>query len=654
MAIVKMYKVSIIALEQDKPEILQALMNIGVMDITDMSDKAMSEEWAGILNVENPEDRLSKLEEYIEKTKTALSYLSLYDNSKKTLFETKRKIDENTYREIIENQEKLWAVVEEINRMDEKLKELKSEENRNENLINSLIPWSSAEIPLDLTNTRNTTVMYGVIPASEDINRIISDIERDIQECWINIINSDKEQTYLQIITHNSRLEELNNYLRQNGFNKVNFDLKGTVKENIEKFTDNIKKINEEREKLKDKIIKYLDKKNELEVLYDHLNIQHDKIGMVRRLVRTNKVFMLEGWIPSHSVNAFKDYFSKINAECALEIREPEKDEEYPVLLENNRFVQPFEVVTELYSMPKTSEFDPNPYLAPFFFMFFGLMLGDAGYGIMLSLVTAFIIYKYKPEGTMGKMMRLMFWCGISTTFWGAMFGGWFGDIVDKVTSGRVKINPIWFNPMDDPMKLLVWSFIFGGVHLYTAMGLNAYKLIREGKILDAIYDVGFWYVLLTGLVLLLAGGTAAVVGKYMTIIGAVLLVLTQGRNEKNIIKRLGKGILSLYNATSFVSDVLSYSRLLALGLSTGIIASVINTMGTLFGLSIPGIIVLLIVFVIGHGFNILINILGAFVHSSRLQYVEFFGKFYEGGGKAYKPFKINTKYIDIIDRRKM
>ncbi|NSW90532.1 MAG: V-type ATP synthase subunit I [Firmicutes bacterium] len=655
MAIVKMHKVSIIGLERDKAEILENLMNIGVLDVSDIGSKASSEEWTEMVNSDGQEEEVLKLESDIEKVKSALEYLSLYDKRKKAFFKPKRVIDASIYGEIIEDKEKLWSVVEEINKLDEKLTALKTEKNRLENFINTLEPWKSVEIPVDLTSTRTTGIMFGVVPVTVDTKQMISDIEKEIQECYIQLVNTDKDQAYLQIIFHNSREEELIKSLKQSGFNRVTFDIKGTVKENIDTSVINIEKIEAEREKLKEAIAEYVNQRNNLEVLYDYLNIQRDKKAVLGRLLRTDKVFILEGWVPDHAVKIFKNDVAKNwHWDCIVDIREPGQEEEYPILLENNRFVEPFELVTELYSLPKPTGIDPNPFMAPFFFIFFGLMVSDAGYGLLMALATAFVLYKFKPGETVGKLLKLLFWGGVSTFIWGALFGGWFGDIVEKVSSGNFKLEPLWFNPLTDPMKLLLWSFIFGGIQLYVGMGLKGYNLIREGKVLDAVFDIGFWYILLTGLALLLVGGNAAIIGKYMSITGVILLILTQGRHEKNIVKKLIKGVVSLYNAVGFMSDVLSYSRLLALGLATGVIASVINTIGTLLGFSLPGIIVLIFAFVIGHIFNILINALGAFVHSSRLQYVEFFSKFYEGGGKPYKPFKINTKYINIVDGRKV
>jgi len=319
-----------------------------------------------------------------------------------------------------------------------------------------------------------------------------------------------------------------------------------------------------------------------------------------------------------------------------LTLEDPSEEEEIPVLLDNPAIVKPVEMITEQYSLPNPRSLDPNRVMAPFFIMFFGMMVSDAAYGIILSALTAYALYKFKPTGGAKQLFQLLCLGGLATLFWGALFGGWVG--------GLIPIKPIWFNPTDEPLKMLLFCLAVGVVHLYVGMGLQAYKSIKAGNIKDAIYDQGFWYLFLTGLMLL---AVAPSVGKYMAIIGAIGLVLTQGRDNKNIIKRLLSGILSLYNVTSFLGDVLSYSRLLALGLATGVIGTVINEMSLMLSGNIIGIIFMIIFMVVGHTFNIAINVLGAYVHSSRLQYVEFFGKFFEGDGKPYAPFSIKTKYIE-------
>ncbi|HOJ11570.1 MAG TPA: V-type ATP synthase subunit I [Clostridiales bacterium] len=655
MSIVKMHKITLIGLEKEKSGIIESLMNIGVLDINDIGDTALTEEWTGLVDKDNNEDEALTLELDMEKVRSALEYLNQYDKQKKPLFAPKRSVDALRFSDILKNKDDMWVAVEKISKLDEELAQLRMEENRLENLIASLTPWKSMNTPVELISTKTTSVIMGVLPIAADVKEIFKELSVNIPESYLQLVNVDKDQSYIQAICHKSREEELTRVLKNKGFNRLSFtDMKGTINQNIENSLKSIEEVDRKRETLRGEIAALAGKREDLEVLYDYLAIQRDRNIALGRLLKTECTFILEGWVPEHNINSFRNYISKWEWDCFVSIEESNKDEDFPILLENNRFVQPFELVTELYSLPKPSEIDPNPFMAPFFFVFFGLMVGDAAYGLLMAIATGIVIYKFKPQGTVGKLLKLLFLGGISTFIWGALFGGWFGDIVTQVSSGKFTIPPLWFNPLDDPMRLLMWSFIFGGIQLYTAMGLKGYSLIREGKVLDAVFDIGLWYIFLTGLVLLLVGGNVGTIGKYMTIVGVILLILTQGRAEKNIFKKLTKGVLSLYNAVGFMSDVLSYSRLLALGLATGVIASVINTIGTLLGFNILGIIVLLIVFTGGHVFNILINALGAFVHSSRLQYVEFFGKFYEGGGKPYKPFKINTKYINITDGRKV
>lgn len=650
-----MHKVSIIGLERDRADILDGLMDTGVLDITDISERASSEEWSHFVRIDNKDEKVTELENEIERVSSSLNYLSHYDKRKKPLFESKKIIKYETYESTIIQRDVLKNIVERINAADGELALLKSEKNKLSNLIAFLKPWEPLKLPIDYTETPNTYIIMGVISVSVDINQMLNEVYEKISECSIQIINEDKDQIYLQIISHKSRQEEMLGFLNQKGFERISFDFKGTIKENINLNQSKIDEIHEKKQLLLKEIAKNANERDSLEIFYDYLIIQRDKKKAIKRLLNTDKTFIIEGWISDYAIDKFKENVnSKWKWDWAVTIEEAQKEEEFPILLKNNRFVQSFEIVTELYSLPNPKEADPNSCMAPFFFLFFGLMLGDAGYGILMSLVTGILLLKYKIEGAANKLLKLLFFSGISTFIWGAMFGGWFGDVAEQISSGRFKISPIWFDPLEDPMKLLTWSFIFGGAHLYVGMGLKAYNLIKEGKILDAVFDIGFWYILLTGLALLLVGGNFGIAGKYMSIIGAILLVITQGRHEKNVVKKLGKGILSLYDSVGFMSDVLSYSRLLALGLATGVIASVINNIGVLFGFNLLGIIIFIGVFFVGHIFNLLINALGAFVHSSRLQYVEFFSKFYTGGGKPYEPLKINTKYVNIVDRREI
>lgn len=652
MAIVKMRKLSIIGLSFDKQSIIESLMRIGVVDINDDFEEEAGEEIRELTSKLNNETALTELEDKLARIKSTIDYLSKYNTEKKGLFKSKKNIDIEKYNEIISCEHKLMEVVGSVSRYDERLPVLKSEVNRYQNLIDSMQPWKELDLRFDEIGTKRTAVLLGTVPAIVDIKKMESDILEKAPESYFELVNADREQSYFVLIYHLSVERVISEILKQNGFSKVNFkEQSDTASGVIKSAKKAIKDIEKEQESIYEKIAALSDELKNLEVLYDHLTIIRDKTAVLNNIAKTESAFILEGWLPEeYSDKLLEDIQKKY--ECYIDIRNANEDEDHPILLKNNSFVRPFELITELFSMPNSREIDPNFILAPFYFVFFGMMLSDAAYGLLISIVTGIILLKFKPEGALGKILSLMFFGGISTFIWGALFGSWFGDIVDVLSGKAYTIPPIWFNPLNDPMRLLIWSFIFGALHLFAGIGMKGYMLIKKGKYWDALFDVGFWYLLLMGLGLLFAGGKIAQVGKYMAIAGAILLVLTQGRSEKNIIKKFLSGVLSLYNTVGFMSDVFSYSRLLALGLATGVISSVINTIGTLMGFTVPGIILMVVVFIIGHVFNLAINVLGAYVHASRLQYVEFFGKFYEGGGKPYKPFKINTKYIRLDDRR--
>ena len=340
-------------------------------------------------------------------------------------------------------------------------------------------------------------------------------------------------------------------------------------------------------------------------------------------------------------------------------------------MLKNNKFAEPVESVIATYSYPDKHEADPTSIMAIFYYIFFGLMFSDAGYGIVMALACGICLLKFKGmEQGLRRSMKMFFWCGVSTTFWGLLFGSFFGDAVSVISNTFFHtpppaipglVVPIWFNPVTDPMRMLMFSFLLGIIHLFTGLAINAYNCIKNKDYLAVLYDVISWYLLVGGLIIALLsmemmGNIAGFVlppvcmkiGLGMAAVGAVIILFFSGRESSNPVIRLAKGAYGLYGTTSYLSDILSYSRLLALGLATGVIAQVFNQIGSMMGDSFISLIIFIIIFVIGHGLNIGINALGAYVHTNRLQFVEFFGKFYKGGGRGFDPYKINTKHYTV------
>jgi len=656
VSIVKMNKISIIGLNAHKPSVIKEIMDLGVVEISSQELKLTDPEWISIVKKDGNENEVLNYDAKISKINDVLVSLESHDKSKKPLFSTRSTITLSEFENRVLNKVGTEEVVSKLLELNKTYNDLSSEENKIEASIMSLKPWVKYELPLELNETKYTSIFIGVFPNIIDIEKLKSDLKDKTDKCYINLIESDKDQYYFSIICLITEKDIVYEALKQFGFNIVNFkELTETAAENIVQYEKKIKEISDKKAAIEKSISDYVPYKEEIQIYYDYLVIERDKNKILSSILKTDTTFYIQGWTPEVSNDKVELILKKY--ECWYEISEPEDGEQYPVLLDNKSFSQPFEAITELYSLPSSSNIDPTALMAPFYAIFFGLMLADVGYGLIMAVLCFLLLKKFSIEGTMQKMMKLFFYCGLSTAFWGVMFGSWFGDAIPAaaklIFNSDFTISPVWINPMEQPMTLLVFSFIFGVIHLFTGMAIQAYMLIRDGDTKAAVFDIGFWYGFIIGIALWLFGNTiipgSAEIGKWMTIVFAIGLILTQGRSKDNIAGKLISGVLSLYNITSYLSDILSYSRLLALGLATGVVSSVVSILGSMGGRNIFGVLLFIVVLLIGHVFNFAINALGAFVHAARLQYVEFFGKFYEGGGESFNPLAKKTKYNKII-----
>jgi len=643
-----MSKITLLGMEYQREELTKTLMDLGIVEISTVD----IDDYREILGNPDVNGELQRIENELANVDSALECLKRYSPPKKPLFSSRREVTLSEFNGIVKNRESVWDSVNEILRKEEYLISLKAEENRLNNLYMSLLPWRELDVPLDYSGTRKTVFQYGTIPSIVDWNSVQSELADKVPDAYIERINSDKDQHYLFLIVHKESEQECLLYLQSRGYNRVTFSgLTGTVAGNIEKINRRLHEISEERENTIEQIRALSSGRDEMEVLYDWLLMEKGRLEATEKFINTKRVFLIRGWLPERNALGVKKFLES-KFIVSIDIEEPGEDEEFPVLLENRGISETGEPVIRMYSLPSSREIDPNAVMAPFFIIFFGLMFSDGGYGLILALLSGIVLWRFKLEEDMRKFMKLMFFCGLSTMFWGLMFGGWFG------ISSLVKYA-VWFDMVGEPERMLSWSLLFGVIHIYAGYALKAANLIREKKYLDALFDVGFVYVFYTGAVFTLLPYVPAVdpdkaatlvnAGKYLLVAGGILLVLTQGRDRKNIIGKLTGGLSSIYNVISFLSDILSYSRLLALGLATSIIASIINELSLMFDMPIViKIIASAAILLAGHVINFGINALGAYVHSCRLQYLEFFGKFYTGGGEAFSPLKINTKYTKL------
>ncbi|WP_312071864.1 V-type ATP synthase subunit I [Anaerotignum propionicum] len=661
MAVVEMRKLTVIGLNSGRTPFIHELMHLGVVEINSQEGTVNDEEWMpDIFRTSNSAD-VSRLEADIARVSTALEAINRYDTRKKPLFQVREEIDRGEFvNHMNRTKTETEMNVDTAVMCYKQIADGQNEVNRLKGMIAGLKPWEGMDIPLEMKETKYSAVIYGTVGVKTKYESLLQTVLEKVSSAVVQQVSADTQQIYISIICLKEEREQVYEALREFAFNPVSFaEHKGTPREAMKQYETQVEE-NRQRILAKEAILSELSvSRSNIEFLYDSLNMRRDRAKIVGDMLSTEMVFYFDGWVPKKAQAEVEALLQKY--EFYYNMSEPEPEDEVPVCLNNGGFSTPFEAVTNMYSLPTRHDIDPTALLAPFYFIFFGMMLSDAAYGIIMAVGCWIILKKYKLEGMTYRMIKMFFYCGISTFMWGALFGGWFGDFftvaAKTLFDADFVIKPIWFDPLTEPMKLLIFSLILGAIHLFVGMGIQAYMLIRDGHPFDALFDIGFWYVLLIGLVLFGIGDSISpvtvTIGEGMAIVGAVGILLTGGRSKKGIFGKITGGLGSLYGITSYLSDVLSYSRLLALGLATGVVAKVINTLGSLAGGGIKGAIILLIAFVFGTIFNIAINALGAFVHSCRLQYVEFFGKFYTGGGRPFAPFERRTKYIKILKEEK-
>lgn len=653
----KMCKVLIYGLKKERKKTLETLQKYGCMEFVkcDKDDR---------LRRDNVAEQIVQFERHISLTEKAISVLSDYRIEKTGFLSARKTLSaEENYSMTADEAKTMGKAVSDVLSLSKQIDDDKIFISKNRSSETYLDMWEKLDIPMNYSGTKNTFSLVLNYPDELNCTEFDEILGTDAENVYCEIIYSDKQTTCLFITGLKSEREEIEKKLRDKGFTQPPFSLTHRIPEEKAKIlegqcTEKERDIELCEEKLKE----FSNNIEKFRLFCDHIRLRKDKYSEINKILNSDNAFIAEGFIP-------QDKFSKIEnvlvnrTNCYIECEAVDENEESPVLFESNKFASPVEEITKTYSMPSKFDIDPNFIMAIFYYLFFGMMFSDAGYGLLVMIVTGYISFFSNAEKELKDKMRMFFFCGISTTFWGLMYGSFFGDAIGRISEtffGReIILSPGWIDPVKEPLTLLIFSVAIGMVQIITGLCIRFYMLWRRKKYSDAVFDVGFWITLLLGISLLATGygikkPMLENIGKWAAVASAAGLVLTQGRDKKNIFAKLGGGILSLYDITSYVSDALSYSRLMALGLSTGVIANVVNTMGTLAGKSVIGAIAFVIIFVFGHALNFSINMLGAYVHTNRLQYVEFFSKFYEGGGREFSPLKMNTKYFNFMEEEKL
>ena len=671
MAIVQMQRINICALKKNRKAILERLQELGAMEIDiQLEDDNLGEK-------QDVASSRALFERRAQTADQALAILNTYVPEKKGMLDSlagKPLVEKELFEKAAENQDQYMETASRIVTLDKQIAESKAAVLKIQNQVEALAPWLSLTVPVSYTGTRKTAVLIGTMPNPQDqqsILNLLAGAVPDVEAVDVELVSTDKDFTYLAVICMKQDAGKVEEVLRTGGFSKPSSPVQKIPEEYKKDLEAEIAKAQEQAKQLESELAECAVSRQELELISDYYRTRAEKYRILGEIPQTASTFAISGYVPAAKADAIVKELSE-HYGAAAETEGIKEEEEPPVLLHNNRFSESVEGVLASFGLPAKGEIDPTFFTSIFYVFLFGLMLSDAAYGLIVSLACGIVLLKFpRMETNLRKSVQLFFWCGLSTLFWGVLFGGYFGDALDVISETffghKISIPALWFVPLNEPMRMLLYSMLFGVIHLFTGLALKGYMYIRDHKYMDFVCDVIFWYMLLLGLIGLLIPSSmfAGIAGKqivfpaalnaaakWSAILGAVGIVLFSGRSSKNPALRIALGAYDLYNITGWLSDVLSYSRLLALGLATGVIASVVNQMGSMGGKSIGGVILFIVVFVIGHVFNMAINLLGAYVHTCRLQYVEFFGKFYEGGGKPFEPFKLKTKYVDLKEEK--
>jgi len=665
-------KIELIGLGKDKDNFLGLLQKLGKVQLINLQ-----QEEAGISPQTISQDaHLLELQE-------AISFLASFKEEKpgflQSLANLKPVIYQRQLKEVINNFD--WqGLLKELSELRNHLKNLTQHRERLSQERRLLVPWRQLEIPLDqMHDTRNCGILLGVLRSGDYANLLANCKQEDIY-LFCAAINQDKTNTYLVILYLKEKFERLEGILKNHHFNFVILGRhKGTAEDRLLEINREVLVLDDQMQDAKRKIVELSSHQFKLMVVYDYLANINNRQGVDKVLLKQQFTFYLSGWVKHKDTALLEREITHNFKDITIFISGPKEDEIVPVILENKRLIQPFEFITQIYGMPKYNELDPTPFLAPFFWLYFGLCVSDVGYGLMLIFICSFVLKKFKlgPQGL--RFFRLFLFCGISTVIVGALMGSWFGDLLDIAGQAnplflplkRFKDSLVLLDPLKQPTKLLGIVLMFGIIQVWFGNIVAAIGNIKNKRYLDIAFDQVPMLAFLFGLTglglnfLRLIDKTHTNLFKYSVLFSAIALLLTQGRSEKGVGAKLFYGAYNLYSSFSgYLSDILSYSRLWALGLVTSVMASTINLISMQFSQILVSTLpfssrisflkillssaILIIIFVAGHTVSFFMNLLGAFVHPVRLQFVEFFSKFFKSGGSNFRPFKVETKYINI------
>ncbi len=661
MAVLSMKRIEICALQKDKSELLKLLQQKGVVEISVAKKKKHTFK-------EDTAAKCSELSKGIAAIENALEILKPYSEEKGSLLaslEGRKKLSREEFEGFEKELEAVLSAAAEAERCSRTVAEEQAGRVKLSANIAALQPFMNLDVPIKGKEGGKTSYFTGSLAGEYTLSDVLTALAKENPgiEVHCEVLSISKTKTCIFVLCEKAYEKETELCLKAIGFEYPNLSFEGVPKEEARKIEALEEESKKREEESKQRLAELAKNIKELELALDMLTMELDRQKALSGLNQTEHAVFISGFVPAkYSEKLCKELEEGFEAYAGLS--EPKAKDDVPVALENNGFSSPVTGVLNAFGLPGKGEIDPVGIMSIFYYVLFGLMFSDAGYGLLMVLVCGIVWAKYrKSDAPIIQSVKMFFWCGVSTALWGVILGSFFGDALEVISQNYLSVSlttpTLWFAPLKEPMRMLIFTMAIGVIHMYTGLVIAAYQHIKAKRYADCIYDVVSWLLLVTALIFMLMGSSIfeGIAGYKLSyapwqnyiiygaaITGAVIVILTSGRESKNPFKRLLKGLYGLYNVTGWLGDVISYSRLLALGLATGVVGSVVNQMGAMLGSPVA----FAFVFIIGHTLNFAINVLGAYVHCNRLQFVEFFGKFFEGGGREFAPLKINTKKYTI------
>ena len=643
MAIAKMNRLSLIALQSDREALLAGLIKLGCVHLDEP-------ELPQDLPLQRGRSDLPQKLAQLRRLQAALEILQPLAGKTGGLLTPRRQVSEREFMDEALLQQ-LLQTAQTVNEHADEIERLKARQIRLQTERMTLLPWQELDIPLEYGGSRTTRVLLGTLPAAADWQALRGELSERVEAAELCLLGESREQKCVMLLCHKDVADTALEILRSRGFTASQLHgMTGTVEENIRRLEDELAAADDAIRAQRGALQALAAQLPQMQQSVDRMGMEIRTEENRQRLLSDGCIFCLEGWVPEKKLAQLEKTLEQFD--CAWTTAEPTPEEygDVPVKLENNRVTRSLNSITEMYSLPRYGSIDPNPVMAPFFILFFGIMMADMAYGILMVAGALLFLKKAKPAEGMRNFMELVLWCGIATFIVGALTGGFFGDFIPQlcklIDPESTFALPALFSPLDDTVAILIGSLILGVIQIFTGMGISVYKKFRDGQIADAVWGEITWWVLLIGLGLMVlkignVGGVPVVL-----CVGGVMLLYGSTRGARGFGK-VTAFIAAVYNGVSgYFSDTLSYVRLMALMLAGSVLAQVFNTLGGVFG----NVVFFIIVSLIGNALNLALNLLGCYVHDMRLQFLEFFGRFYEDGGKAYEPLGLhNTKYVEII-----